>query len=125
MRAYIGNARQLQQALDGAVFSVFAVEHRKHHIDLLPDHAVSLKGQQALAPDGRDGRLTVVGVGQPAPAGQVGIVLAAVKDPLPLLGNAHGKYIVLALIDIVQHGLGAAQGHLVLRTHAAEENANA
>ena len=125
MGAHTGDARQLHQALNGPVLSVFAVEHRVHHINPLLHHAVSLKAQKALAPDGRKGNLAVVRMLLPFSAGQIGILPAAVENPLSRLGNAHREKIVLILVNVVQHGFGAAQGDLVLRADTAEENANA
>ena len=125
MGAHTGDARQLHQALNGPVLSVFAVEHRVHHIDPLLHHAVSLKAQKALAPDGRKGNLAVVRMLLPCSAGQISILPAAVENPLSGLGNAHREKIVLILVYVVQHGFGAAQGDLVLRADTAEENANA
>ena len=124
MGAHTGDARQLHQALDGPVLSVFAVEHRVHHVDPLLHHAVPLKAQKALAPNGRKGNPAVVRMLPPFSAGQIGILPAAVEDPLAPLGNAHGEDVVLIFINVVQHGFGAAQGDLMLRTDAAEQNAN-
>ena len=55
----------------------------------------------------------------------LGIILAAEVQPVAVLGNAHRKYIILFVIDIVQNGFGRAQGNLMLRADTAEQNANA
>ena len=122
--ADVGDARQLQQALHGAVLAVLTVHHREHHVDALPDNAVALEAQQALAPDGGDGAAAVVLAAQPGPGGEHGVVLALEPDPVAVLGNTHGVDVVFFLVDVVEHRLGRAQGDLMLRAHAAEENAD-
>ena len=59
MGPHIGQARNLQEALNRAVLTAGAVEHREDHVDPLPDHAVVLKAQQALAVDRRQRRPAV------------------------------------------------------------------
>ena len=125
MGSHVGNTCQLQQALHSAVFTVFTVEHRKYHIDPFPDHAVTLKAQQALTPDRRNGSPAVLGVVFPFTAGEHCIILSAKEDPVAVLGNTYREHIILAMINIVQHSLGRPQGDLMLRTHAAEQNAYA
>ena len=125
MGTHIRDAGQLQQALHSAVFAVFAVKDREDHIDHFADYTVTLEGQQALATDRRDCSLTVGGMIHPGTGRQHRIILAAKIDPLAFLGDAHGEYIVLFLIDIVQNGFGRTQGNVVFRTYAAEQNANA
>ena len=120
----IGNAGQLQQALDGAVLAVFAVHHGEDHIDALPDHTVVLEAEQALAPDGGNGTPAVGGIVHPGAGGQLGIVGAAEDDPVTVLGDAHGVDVVLFMVEVIQNRFGRAQGYLVLRAHAAKQNAN-
>ena len=45
MGADIGDACQLQQALNCAVLTVFTVEHRENHVQPFPHHAVTLKAE--------------------------------------------------------------------------------
>ena len=78
MGADVGNSCQLQQALHAAILPVFPVKYREHHIDALPNHAVPLKGQKALTPDGGNGNPVIIGIIYPFSAGQIGIILAAV-----------------------------------------------
>lgn len=47
-RPDIGQTGQLQQALNGAVLAVFAVQDRENDVDALTHNAVALKIQQAL-----------------------------------------------------------------------------
>jgi len=122
--AHVGDASQLQQALDGAVLAVLPVEHGKDHVDPLPDHVVPLEGEQALAPDGGDGGGAVGGVIPPGAGGQLGPVRAPKEDPVALLGDAHGVDMVFFRVQMVQHGLRGAQRDLVLRRHAAEQDAD-
>ena len=124
VRADIGDARHLQQSLHGAVLPVLPVKHREHHVDALPHHAVALKAQKPLPPDGRNGRPAVFGAASPFTGDQLGIVLAAVEYPVPLLRDAHGEQIILAFVNVIQHRLRRAQGNLMLRAHPAEENTN-
>ena len=49
MRPHIGNPRQLQKPLDGAVLAVFAVENRENHINTFPHYTVALEAQKPLA----------------------------------------------------------------------------
>jgi hypothetical protein len=60
----------------------------------------------------------------PGTLGQHGVVGTLKENPVALLGDAHGEDVVLFLVDVVQNGLSGAQGHLMLRADAAEENAN-
>ena len=120
--AHIGDARQLQQALDRTVLAVFSMEHGEHHIDPLPHHAVPLKGQQALIPDGRDGRPAVGGPGLPLAGGQQAVVSAGIENPIPFLGNAHGIDIIFGLVNVVQNRLRRTQGNLMLRGYAAKQD---
>ena len=123
MGSHIGNSRQLQQALDSAILTVFTVEHREYHVNALPHHAVTLEVQQALTPDGRNGSLPVFRAVLPLAGGQLGVVPAAIEHPVSGLGNAHGEDIVLLRIHIIENGFGAPEGNLMLRASAAEQNA--
>lgn len=51
--------------------------------------------------------------------------MAGEINPLAFPGDAHGIDLIFFLIDVVQNGLGGAQGHLVLRADAAKEDAHA
>ena len=125
MGAHIGNSRHLQQTLHGAVLPVFAVEDREYHIDPFPDHTVALKAQQALSPDRGDGSPAVIGMALPGTGGQQGVIIGLEKDPVALLGNANRENMILTLVNIVQDGLGGAEGNLMLRADTAKQNANA
>ena len=118
----VGDARQLQQALDGAVLAVFTMEHREHHVNTLPHHAVALKAQQALVPDRGQGHLADLGIMLPLPRRDLGKILADIQQPIALLGNAHRENIIFLGVHIVQHRFGAAQRDLVLRASAAEQD---
>ena len=122
MGAHIGDTRQLQQPLNGAVLAVLAVEHREYHVDPLAHHAVTFKAQQTLAADGGNGGTPVAGIILPLPGGQQGIILAGIVNPVSVLGDAHGEHIVFAMVNIVQDGLRAAQRNLMLRADASEQN---
>ena len=124
MRPHIGNASHLKKALHGAVLTVFAVKHRKHHIDGGCIYGIALEAQQALTPDGRNRRRAVVRVCDPGFGGQHGIVRAAEVDPLPRLGDAHGQDMVFFLVNMVQNGFRRTQGDLMLRADTAEQDAN-
>ena len=120
VRADVGNARHLQQSLHGAVLPVLPVKHREYHVDALPHHAVALEAQKPLPPDGRNGRPAVIWAASPFAGDQLGIVLAAVENPVPFLRDAHREQIILAFVNVIQHGLRRAQGNLMLRAHPAE-----
>ncbi len=125
MRPHIGDPRHLQQALHGAVLAVLPVKHREHHVDGAGGHSISLEAQKPLSPGGRDHRRASPRAGAPGLGRKLGIVLAGKVNPLTLPGNAHGIDIIFFLVNVVQNGLGGAQGHLVLRADAAEEDAHA
>ena len=124
MTAYVGDAGQLQQALDGAVFAVLAVKHREYHVDPLANHVVALKGEQALAPDRGDGGGAVGRVMPPGAGRQLGIVCAAKENPVPLLGDAHRVEIIFFGVQMVQHGLRGTKRDLMLRGDAAKQDAD-
>ena len=49
------------------------MEHREHHVDALPHHAVALEAQKPLSPDGRNGRPAVFGAASPFTGDQLAI----------------------------------------------------
>ena len=124
MGANIGNPRHLQQALHSTVLSILSMEHGEHHIDSFPDNGLPLEAQNPLAANRGNGRPTVPGMGFPGSFGQHGIILAAKQDPVPLLGDAQGKDIVFALVQVVQHGFRRAQGNLMLGADSAKQDAD-
>ena len=101
------------------------MHHREDHINTLTNHTIVLEAQQALTTDGRNGTAVVLGIVHPGTGRQFGIVLTAEDDPIAILGNTHGNDIVLAVINIIQNGLGRAKGNLMLGADAAEQNTNA
>jgi hypothetical protein len=64
-------------------------------------------------------------MGNPGTGRKHGIILAAKVDPITILGDAYGKDIVFALVNVVQNRFCGAQRNLMLRADAAEENTNA
>ena len=122
--AHIRDPRQLQQTLHSTILAILAMQYREHHINALTHNTVALKTQQTLTPNGRDGRPAIVGASFPGPVGQHRIVVAAKQDPVPLLGNPNGEYIIFFLIDVIEYRLGRAQGDLMLRAYAAKQDAN-
>ena len=125
VRADKGQSGQTQKALHRAVLAVLAVQHGEHDVDVLAHHAVALKAEQPLTAHGRNRRAAIFRAGLPDAAGQRGIVLAAVEDPVPALRDADREQIIFLFIQLIQHGLGRAQRNLVLRRHPAEQNTNA
>jgi hypothetical protein len=124
MRAYIGNARDLQQALHSTVLTVLTVEHRENHIDGPAEQAVPGKAQQAVATDGRNGHGTIISAALPGTARQLAIVLRSKEEPLSLLGDTNRKDLILLRVQIVQNRLCRPQRHGMFRTHAAEQDTN-
>ena len=120
IRADAGDARQLQKPLHSAVLAVFAVKHGEHHVDALTHHAVALKAQQSLPPDGRNGRLPVGLAGLPLACGQLAVIVGAVKHPVAGFGNAHRVDVVLFGIHMVQDGLCRTQRDLMFRRDTAK-----
>ena len=80
-RPDIGQTGQLQQALNGAVLAVFAVQDRENDVDALTHNAVALKIQQALPAHRRDRRAAVLRAMLPLARRQLAVVPAAVQDP--------------------------------------------
>ena len=124
MRPHIGNPRQLQKPLDGAVLAVFAVENRENHINAFPHYTVALEAQKPLAANRGNRGATVAGVVLPLTGGQKGIILSRVEHPIPFPGNAHGEDIVPIMVDVIEHRLRTAQRHFMLGADAAEQNTN-
>ena len=122
MGSYIRDTGQLQQALHGSVLTVLSVENREHHIHRLTHHTVSFKAQKALSPNGRNSSRTIAGMLRPQAAGQLGIVVPAIKNPCAFFGNSHRKNIIFFPGHMVQHRLCGAQGNLMLRAHTAKQN---
>ena len=124
MGSHIGDAGQLQQALDGTVLAVCAVKHREHHINPFPHHTVALKVQQTLATNRRDGRPAVSGKTLPIAARKHRIIRTAKEDPIAALSDTHGENVVLLRVQAIQNILRRTQRNLMLRADAAEQNAN-
>ena len=122
MGTHIGDACHLQQALHGTVLAVFTVEHREDHINFLCRYTLCCEAQQTLATDRRDGSITVAFAVHPGTGRQHGVVLAAKENPLAFSGNAHREDVIFVMINVVQNGLGRAQGNSMLRADAAEKN---
>ena len=125
MGPHIGDSRHLQQTLHGTVLAVLPMKHREHHVDGMGNHPVPLETHQPLSPGRRNHRRAGPGAGTPGFGRKHGVILAGKIDPLALPGDAHGIDLIFFLIDVVQNGLGGAQGHLVLRADAAKEDAHA
>ena len=123
-RPDIGQAGQLQQALNGAVLAVFAVQDRENDVDALTHNAVALKIQQALPAHRRNSRAAVLRAMLPLARRQLAVVPAAVQDPFAGLGDADRKDVIFFLVEVVQHGLRRTQRDLMLRGHAAEQHTN-
>ena len=87
-----------------------------------PDNTVTLKAQQALSPDGRNGSPAVVGMFHPFTGGQHGIILAAEKNPVTILGNTNREHIIFVVVNIVQHRFCRAKRNLMLRAHTAKQH---
>jgi hypothetical protein len=94
IRAYTGDPRKLEKSLYRAVLSVLPVEHRENHVNGPMKGAICLKDQKPLSPYGGNGGRAVVLTTAPLPCGKQAVVLAPVKDPFSLTGNAHGENIV-------------------------------
>ena len=122
MGTHIGNPRELKQPLNGTILSVFAVKHREHHIDPLPNHAISLKSEKPLPPNRRNGTAAVIWIVNPLSTGQFGVIPAAKDHPVSVLGNSNRKHVVFFRVHMIQHGLRRPQRHLMLGTSAAEQN---
>ena len=101
MGTNVSDAGHLQQALHCAVLAILSMEDREHHIDPLLHNTVTLKTQEALATDGRNGGSAIVGMVDPLTGGQHGIIGTAEVDPVTLPGDSHRENIVLFLIDII------------------------
>ena len=124
MGADIGDTGDLQQTLNGAVFAVGAVKHRKHHIDALAHHAVIFKTQKTLTVDRGEGGTAIAVAILPGTGGQHAVVIAAEQNPVAFLGDADRENVIFIVIDVVQNGLGRTKRDFMLRRNTAEQNAN-
>ena len=125
MRADIGNARNLQKALNRAVLAVFAVHHGENHVDALAHDTVVFKAQKALAAHGRNRRAAVFLAVLPRSGGQHPVILAAEQDPVAVLRDADRENVIFIFVQAVQHGFRRPQRDFMLRRNAAEQHTNA
>ena len=119
--AHKGDARQLEQALDGAVLAMLAVQHRE--ADVYRHQLPALFGEQqhALvgAVRGDDGGAQG-GVLLPLLAGDL-IVAAGIFHPSAVLGDADAQHLIVVR-QVCQHRLDRHQGDFMLTGNAAEQH---
>lgn len=115
MAAHIWDAGQLQQALEGAVLSVFPVQHRKYHVNPLAHHAVPSKVSRPWPRTGEMARTPVAWMLLPLAGGQQAVIPAAIINPIAGLGNPHRENVKFVGIHVLQHGFCRTQRNLMLR----------
>ena len=71
----------------GTVLAVFTMQHRKYHVDPLPDNAVAFKAQQALTAYRRQGGTAVLRAVQPGPCRQHAVIRASEQHPVAVPGD--------------------------------------
>ncbi len=119
-----GDARHLEQALDGAVLAVLAVEDRERDVDA--DVLITVLAQDRDAVDaavGRHERGSTCPGGQPPVFGQ-SVYIALIEVPLSLLRDAHHVDGVLLLRDLLQHRACGDRRYVMFAGSAAEQDQN-
>ncbi len=133
-RADVRDAGELQEALEGAVLAVRAVEHREDHVDLTEGarHGAGL-GQDDLAVGRVDGEddAALLGLGEVRDVRQGAVgdghALRGVggERPAPVRRDADGQHVVLVPVDGAQDGAGRDDGDGVLGAASAEDDGHA
>ena len=103
MRTDIGNARDLEQALNRAVLAVFAVHHGEDHVDALAHNAVVFKAQKPLSAHGGKRRAAVLLAVLPRSGGKHPVILSAEQDPVAILRDADRENMIFIFVQAVQH----------------------
>ena len=138
-RARVRQARQLEEALNGPVLALGAMEQDQHHVEALAEARGQALG--ALHPRERARGFTgggaveqlALGLGlRPAlrqreprglPAQRAERIAA--DEPAPVLGDADGHDVEARAVDGGHHRRGAREGDLVLARSSAEHHAHA
>ena len=124
--AHIGDAGQLQQALDGAVLAPQAVEHRHHHVDVQLFHMAG-RGEQdgpVVGPVGAEHAGHIAGQVLPAAVRHLGGGGLGVQ-PAALLGDADLDQLIPGRVHVVGKGAGRHAADFVLAGQAAEHKGRA
>ena len=118
-----GDARQLQQALYGAVLPVLAMEHREGGVQVHGGRPGGGDQEQAVdAPVGGDhGGDQMALIGVPAVV-QQGVKGAPVEEPPAVPGDAQGHRFVFPRIQVGEHRVGGLEGNVVFRGTTAEQD---
>ena len=129
--ADVGDAGQLKQALDGAVFAEGAVKDGEDDVErsaLRAGHGRH-QGGNALVEKLRSGRsFRIAGAetaGNGARVAQEELVRIGRGQPAAFPGDADGDDVEFGAVDSVEDGGGGEQRDFVLAAAAAEENADA
>ena len=125
---HIRHAGQFEQALDGAVLAIGAVEHRKDHVDGGQHFAGALTQRHQLTPPSGVGGQRQLGAGRPVHPGQraVGdgqrLGLGVGEHPGPLGGDADGDHLEALGVEVAQDAACRDAGDRVLGTAAAVDD---
>ena len=119
-----GDARHLEQALDGAVLAVLAVQDRERDVDADVFKAVLPKDRDAVdAAVGRhEGRCAFAGL-EPGVFGQ-SVYIALIEIPLSLFRDAHHVDGVLVRRNVLQNGARGNRRDVVFTGRAAKQDQN-
>ena len=117
--AYEGEAREVEETLDGAVFAEGAVHDGEDDVD-------ALAGAAAVEAD--ESGIGWVGTHCDALAGAENLrkhfLRAGADEPVAFFGDADGHDFVFVRVEAANDGGGGGEGDFVFAGAAAEENAN-
>ena len=116
---YKGNARKLQQSLNGAVLAVLAVEHREHCVQT---NGVALSGHHTVHASIRadPGRHQAGGSEPPVLRQQVNIIIK--QEPTPLFGDPQQNQVIFFFVNGRENSLCRYGADVVLGGYAAEQH---